>query len=86
MSRPKIKLADGCPGCGTRWDEPGAEGQCSRCKRCLECCGREAVPYSCGFKFARRTARDRGYPARSKAAYDRWEGNVKILGHNRRIV
>jgi len=81
----KVKLKDGCPGCGQLWNAKGSEGQCSRCKRCLECCGHENVEYSCAHKFARRTARDRGYPARSKAAYDRWEGNHTILSHNRRI-
>ena len=76
-------LKNGCPGCEKEWNAPYAEGQCSRCKRCLQCCGKVKVALSCSAKHAAKTAPQQ---ARSKAAYDRWESNVAILGHNRRIV
>jgi len=41
MSEPsKPALRVGCTACQRRWGE--GEGQCSRCRRCLYCCGVEA--------------------------------------------
>ena len=40
-------LKNGCPGCEKEWNAPYAEGQCSRCKRCLQCCGKVKVALSC---------------------------------------
>lgn len=88
----KVALKDGCTGCGQLWDgtpAPGRsiwEGQCSRCKRCLECCGRKGIEYSCAWKFERRAAQDPGYASRSARGYENWQNNVNVLGHNRRIV
>lgn len=82
----RVKLKDGCPGCSRLWRDPGAEGQCSRCKRCLYCCGREFVAYSCARKSASRSATDPASDGRSARAYERWAANPAILGHNRRIT
>jgi hypothetical protein len=42
MSKPsKLSLRVGCMGCQCRWGE--GEGQCLRCRRCLYCCGVEAI-------------------------------------------
>ena len=73
----KIALKDGCPGCGHPWGTK--EGQCSKCKRCLQCCGLERVPFSCDDRYARRVARDPGYEARRKRAYDSFHRNPKVL-------
>jgi hypothetical protein len=77
----KIALKDGCPGCGHPWGTK--EGQCSRCKRCLSCCDKERVPYSCGWKFARKSLAQQ---VMSAAAYERWINNPRMLSKNRRIV
>jgi len=79
----KMTLKEGCPGCGRKWGE--GEGQCSRCKRCLECCGHENVEHSCAAKWVKKNPDQR---ARSTAAYERWANNVNVLGGqgNRRIT
>ena len=79
-----MKIIDGCTGCNRKWGE--GEGQCSRCKRCLSCCGHESVEGSCAAKFQSKCNADPTFAIRSRAAYDRWVSNVNILGHNRRIT
>jgi hypothetical protein len=86
MDSARVRLADGCPGCGQLWRDPGAEGQCSRCRRCLSCCGKAAVLYSCDARHLAREAASPGYLARSAAAYERWANNPSVLGSNRRIT
>jgi hypothetical protein len=82
MSEPgKLSLRTGCTGCRRLWGE--GEGQCSRCRRCLACCGADDVPYTCAWRWARK---DAGQRARSEAAYERWQANPAVLGRNRRIV
>lgn len=81
--KPKMKLKDGCPGCNRRWDAPRAEGQCSRCKRCLECCGHANIPYTCAWKWDRMSPHSQYL---SRKSYDRWINNPNILSKNRRIV
>ncbi len=76
-----MKLKDGCPGCNRKWGE--GEGQCSRCRRCLECCGKEKAAFSCAANWERKSDAQK---ARSRKAYERWQENPNILGHNRRIV
>lgn len=72
-----------CAGCRQNFKDPHAEGQCSRCKRCLNCCGRESVAKSCAAKYA---ALNPGQRHRSDRAFERWQNNPNVLGHNRRIV
>lgn len=73
----KIALKDGCPGCGHPWGTK--EGQCSRCKRCLQCCGSERVPYSCEDRHAKARARVPDHDRRSQRAYEAFHRNPKIL-------
>jgi hypothetical protein len=73
----KIALKLGCPGCGYPWG--AKEGQCSRCKRCLQCCGLERVEFSCADRYAKRSRLDPGYAARSERAYNAFHRNPKIL-------
>lgn len=86
MSRTKLK--DGCPGCDQLWRAQYAEGQCTRCKRCLSCCGKEKVRFSCAAKDAHLAAIDPSNTLlhRSAAAYNRWLNHPNVLGHNRRIT
>jgi predicted aldo/keto reductase-like oxidoreductase len=76
-------LKEGCTSCGRLWKEPDAEGQCSRCRRCLACCGKENVRYTCAWRYSRMTPQQLH---KSKVAYERWENHVNVLGHNRRIT
>lgn len=78
-----MTLKEGCPGCNRKWGE--GEGQCSRCKRCLACCDKTSVPYSCGHRHARLEALRPGHHQRSQAAYERWANNPNVLSKNRRI-
>lgn len=43
----RMKLRDGCAGCRRFWEVDCREGQCNRCHRCLTCCGKVSVPFSC---------------------------------------
>jgi hypothetical protein len=82
MSDPgKLSLRVGCTGCQRRWGE--GEGQCSRCRRCLHCCGVEAIRYTCAWRAAQKTPDQQ---LRSAKAYERWATDVRVLSHNRRIV
>lgn len=82
MSEPsKLSLRVGCTGCQRRWGE--GEGQCSRCRRCLYCCGVEAIRYTCAWRAARKTPDQQ---RRSAEAYERWAVDVRILSRNRRIT
>jgi hypothetical protein len=79
MSAPsKLSLRVGCTSCQRRWGE--GDGQCSRCRRCLFCCGVEAIRYTCAWRFARKTPDQQ---LRSAKAYERWAADVRILGRNR---
>jgi hypothetical protein len=53
----RMKVHDGCPGCRRFWNEKGSEGQCTLCRRCYGCCGKENVPYSCGSIKSNQRAR-----------------------------
>ncbi len=75
-----MTLADGCD---RRWRDPDAEGQCLRCRRCLACCARTSVHYSCAARDSERTPERRAASAR---AYERWTANPTMLGPNRRIT
>jgi hypothetical protein len=68
-----------CIGCDLSLKD---RGQCSRCHRCLDCCGNENIAGSCIDKYMRKDPRAR---KRSDDAYDRWQTNPAILSHNRRI-
>lgn len=85
-----IGIKDGCKGCGGLWgDRHFYEGQCLRCKRCLNCCGDKSVKYSCAWKYERDYGGDRfrayAHAQRSRAAYDRYISNPAILPTHRRI-
>lgn len=73
----------GCPGCRIPWESRNAEGQCSRCKRCLQCCAFAHLKYTCAWRDAKRTPDQR---LRSTKAYERWVADQRILGNNRRIT
>jgi len=79
-----MNLHEGCTACKRGWKDTNMfEGQCSRCKRCLECCGDPNIRYTCAWKNAQMS------PSRRRAsqkAYERWETNPNILSSNRRIV
>jgi hypothetical protein len=60
----RMKLRDGCPGCRRFWGRD-SEGQCSRCHRCLACCGKLSVPFSCGSGYINKEAKRR-YARRRK--------------------
>lgn len=79
---PRMTLETGCTACQREWDAPKAEGQCSRCRRCLECCGRPKVRFSCTAKSLGKTTEQR---ARSDAAYQRYVANDAILPARRRL-
>lgn len=49
-----IKVHEGCKGCGGIWrSRDFHEGQCSKCKRCLDCCGSKRVKFSCAWNYER---------------------------------
>lgn len=49
-----LPIAEGCKGCGGRWrSSTFSEGQCTRCKRCLNCCGDKTVQFSCAWRYER---------------------------------
>jgi hypothetical protein len=77
----KLSLRSGCTGCQRLWGE--GEGQCSRCQRCLFCCGVEAIRHTCAWRAARKTPDQQ---LRSAKAYERWAADVRILGSTRRIT
>jgi hypothetical protein len=85
---PKMTLKEGCPGCQNRWDGY-QEGQCSRCRRCLVCCGRAKVPFSCTSRLRTKKARMgqnwQAHQTRSEAAYNRFITNTNILHRTRKI-
>lgn len=79
-----MKLTDGCPGCNRLWGQ--GEGQCSKCKRCLWCCGRESVPFSCEARHARQERLKPGHYERSQRAYEAYHRNEQILPKNERGI
>ena len=50
------------------------EGQCSRCRKCLECCGRQRVEGSCAHRSARMSP---GTMRRSVRSYDGYWRSVE---------
>jgi hypothetical protein len=60
-----------------------AEGQCSRCKRCLQCCAFAHLKYTCAWRDAKKTPDQQ---LRSTKAYERWAADPRMLGNNRRIT
>lgn len=50
------------------------EGQCSRCRKCLECCGRKAVQGSCAYR-AESWSHDRA--KRHEAGYEGYWRSVE---------
>lgn len=84
-----MKINNGCKGCNKYWydselarlhpEMAGREGQCSKCKRCLLCCGDERIEYTCAWRFLQK---DFFAQIRSGDAYERYHANTKILrGH-----
>jgi hypothetical protein len=78
-----MKLNDGCPGCNREWGAPKAEGQCSRCKRCIDCCNDASIVNTCANRFARK---DHAAQIRSTKAYNRFVENPNMLKNTRRIT
>lgn len=81
-----MKLKDGCPGCERRWNAPAAEGQCSRCKRCLACCSNETVALSCVARERTKRANPKFSVTRSRRAYEQYHANPGVLSRNRRMT
>lgn len=80
-----MKLSEGCKGCNKYWydhdlaktcpaDMRGTEGECSRCHRCLSCCGDEKVQFSCAWRIKGRVLN-----SRQLAAQKRYESNRLVL-------
>jgi len=79
-----VLVKNGCVGCNNIFGEAGfSEGRCNKCKRCNSCCGVATIPYTCAWRWLRKS---KGEQIRSGKALTRWENNPKVLGHNRRIV
>jgi hypothetical protein len=51
-----MKNKNACLGCNTRWDSAYAEGQCSKCRRCLHCCTLRMMHNTCAEREHRATA------------------------------
>ncbi len=46
----KITIAKGCKGCGDKWIQE-INNKCKKCHRCLNCCTRIDVEYSCAWQL-----------------------------------
>jgi len=87
-----VKIADGCKGCGGLWhSQDFHEGQCLKCKRCLDCCGSTSVKYSCAWQYEKRFggfanhSKKFEHERRSKIAQQSYYSNPAILYERRRI-
>ena len=86
-----IKIEEGCKGCGGRWHSTDFhEGQCLKCKRCLDCCGSKRVKFSCAWQYERKWGRANlgkrvEHERRSKIARDNYERNPYVLYERRRL-